>query len=57
MYGTGPGGTLIGGAGASTLAYTGTGSLVLPLVLASIAFAIGAALVVRGRLIARREAV
>lgn len=55
MYGTGPGGTLLGGAGVSTLAYTGTGSLVLPLVVAAVSLALGVALVVRKRVLARDD--
>jgi hypothetical protein len=54
MYGTGPGSSaLIGGTGASVLAYTGTGSMVLPLILAAAAFVLGVALVIRKRALNR----
>jgi hypothetical protein len=50
MYGTGTG-ISGGGVGVSVLAYTGTGSLMLPLVVASLALLVGAALVVRQRML------
>jgi hypothetical protein len=52
MYGSSSG-PLIGGTGASVLAYTGTGSLVLPMVLACVALAVGIALTIRKRHLAR----
>jgi LPXTG-motif cell wall-anchored protein len=54
MYGSGSGGSaFIGGTGASVLAYTGTGSMVLPLIIAAAALALGVALIIRKRAMAR----
>jgi hypothetical protein len=40
-----------GGLGGGVLAYTGTGSLVVPIVIAAVGLAIGLALLVRNRLL------
>lgn len=58
MYGGGSGiGPIASGGGGAVLAYTGTGSFTLPLVVASVCFAAGVLLFVRGRLIARAASV
>lgn len=50
MYSGGNGlGPTAGGLGVSALAYTGTGSLLLPLVITGLALALGVALLVRKR--------
>lgn len=50
MYGGGNGiGPIAGGAGSAALAYTGTGNLVLPLIVAGIAITIGILLSIRNR--------
>jgi len=55
MYGSGNGiGPIAGGGGGATvLAFTGTGSMVLPLVVAGVVLVLGVLLAVRGRLLAR----
>jgi len=52
MYGNGnPIAPIAGGAGTSVLAYTGTGSVAVPIVLAALGLAIGIALAIRNRMI------
>jgi hypothetical protein len=54
MYGGGNGiGPIAGGASASALAYTGTGSILLPLIITGIALTLGIALMFRKRYIRR----
>ncbi|MBF4588387.1 MULTISPECIES: hypothetical protein [unclassified Curtobacterium] len=54
MYGGGNGlGPTAGGLGVSALAYTGTGSMLLPLVVTGLALALGIALLARKRWLSR----
>lgn len=55
MYGGGNGfGPIAGGTSAGVLAYTGTGSMLLPLIIAGIALVLGVALMLRTRLVTRK---
>ncbi len=54
MYGGGSGiGPIAGGGAGATLAYTGTGDLVFPLVIAAVALVVGTLLSIRSRRFAR----
>jgi len=55
MYGANSGiGPMVGGGGSAVLAYTGTGSLVLPLVITAGALALGILLAIRARVLRER---
>jgi hypothetical protein len=54
MYGSGNAiAPIAGGAGTSVLAYTGTGSMLVPIIVATLGLAIGIALAIRNRMIRR----
>lgn len=55
MYGASSGiGPMAGGGGGAVLAYTGTGSLLVPLVIAGIAVTVGILLTIRARVLRNR---